>query len=162
MARRGLGSLSTRSAGILPGSKHYYRRVYTVPGWDAFLRLWSYGLLAQACCGASRQGTIRVDHDPTAPGVNVVADAFHLPLQDQSVDTVACDPIYSMGFDDRVRLQRELARVARWRVLFKGPWIPRVRGFRLGGVFLLASHTSQNVAVLSILNRQGLNGSVLP
>lgn len=78
-----------------------------------------------------------------------------LPLADASVDTVACDPIYGLGFPERVRLQRELSRVARRRILFKAPWIPRARGFRLSQVFLLASHTCQNVAVLSVLERRG-------
>lgn len=82
----------------------------------------------------------------------MIGDAFRLPLRDDTVGTVACDPIYGLGLDQRVHLQRELARVARRRILFKGPWIPRARGFRLIETFLLLSHTCQNVAVLSVLD----------
>lgn len=173
---RGLGSTSKRSAGIEPGSKafvrhpgaiyghsngrapgqkHFYRVVYTITAWDDFLRLWVTGTLAQVCCGASKIADVRIDIDPKAPGVDVVADMSTLPLADASIDTVACDPIYSLGFPERVRLQRELARVARRRILFKAPWIPRARGFKLIQAFLLASHTCQNVAVLSVLERRG-------
>jgi hypothetical protein len=69
------------------------------------------------------------------------------------VDTIACDPIYNIGFPERVRLQREMARVARHRILFKGPWIPRAHGWRLRQTFLLASHTCANVAVFSVLEK---------
>lgn len=129
--------------------------MYTIKAWDDFLRLWAVGTLAQVCCGASKIGDVRIDIDPKAPGVDVVADMLTLPLADASVDTVACDPIYGLGFPERVRLQRELSRVARRRILFKAPWIPRARGFRLSQAFLLASHTCQNVAVLSVLERRG-------
>lgn len=172
--QRGLGSLSKRNAGIEPGSKayvrhpgavyghsngrapgqkHAYRAVYTIKAWEDFLRLLSVGTVAQICCGASKFGVVRIDRDPNAPGANVLGDMHSLPLADQSFDTAACDPIYSIGFPERVRLQRELARVARRRILFKEPWIPRARGWRLVQTFLLASHTCQNVAVLSVLDR---------
>ena len=170
--RRGLGRVSARPAGLQtgskayirhvgsvyghpngssPGQKHFYRRIYSIKAWDDFLQLHRVGTVAQVCCGASTIGIARVDLDREAPGANVRGDAFHLPLQDKCVDTVACDPIYGIAFPNRVHLQRELARVARRRILFKGPWIPRARGFRLVGAFLLASHTCQNVAVLSVL-----------
>src|SRR5438132_1672841 len=183
MAKRGLGRLSKRASGVSsgskafvrhpgqvyghsngsrPGQKHFYNRVYSIEAWDDFLRLFTVGTLAQVCCGASTLGTIRVDIDSAAPGVNVIGDMYALPLGDQAVDTVACDPIYGIGFPERVRLQRELARVSRRRILFKGPWIPRARGFKLKEAFLLASHTCQNVAVLSVLERIGVQNALLP
>lgn len=152
---RHMGSVYGHSSGSAPGQKQFYRPVYTIRAWDDFLRLWAVGTIAQVCCGASGVGDIRVDHDPEAPGVNVLADMYALPLRDASIDTVACDPIYKLGFPERVRLQRELARVARRRILFKAPWIPRARGWKFSQAFLLASHTCQNVAILSVLDRAG-------
>ncbi len=149
------GSVYGHSNGSAPGQKQFYRAVYTIKAWDEFLRIWTVGKVAQICCGASKVGDVRIDHDRKAPGVTVVADMYVLPLPDASIDTVACDPIYNLGFPERVRLQRELARVTRQRILFKAPWIPRAHGFRLRQAFLLASHTCQNVAVLSLLERSG-------
>lgn len=180
--QRGLGRLSARPAGLAtgsktyvrragrvyghstgaaPGQKQFYRQIYTIPAWDDFLKLFRVGSLVQVCAGASTLGIARIDLDPLAPGANVIGDAFRLPLHDHAVDTVACDPIYSLPLDQRVHLQRELARVARRRILFKGPWIPRARGFRLIETFLLASHTYQNVAVLSVLDVAGRQHTLL-
>jgi hypothetical protein len=152
---RHLGRVYGHSTGAAPGQKQFYRHIYTIAAWDDFVRLFAIGTLVQVCAGGSRLGIARIDLDPRAPGANVIGDAFRLPLRDHSVDTIACDPMYNLGFDRRVHLQRELARVARRRILFKAPWIPRARRFRLIEIFLLASHTCQNVAVLSVLEASG-------
>src|SRR5438132_864219 len=134
MAKRGLGRLSKRASGVSsgskafvrhpgqvyghsngsrPGQKHFYNRVYSIEAWDDFLRLFTVGTLAQVCCGASTLGTIRVDIDSAAPGVNVIGDMYALPLGDQAVDTVACDPIYGIGFPERVTLRDDLEMLGR-------------------------------------------------
>jgi len=68
---------------------------------------------------------------------------------------VACDPPYALENPRRVHLQRELFRVARSRIIFKAPWIPRGKGWMLRKdlVVLIASHSCLNVAVLSVLDR---------
>ena len=70
--------------------------------------------------------------------------------------------MYELGNDQRVHLQRELTRVAKSRVLFKGPWIPRATGWRLVETVLMASHTCGNVAVLSRLDRMHGAGLFAP
>src|SRR5262245_13648338 len=95
----------------------------------------------------------RVDIDPTVPGVNVAADMLDLPFLDRAWDTVACDPMYDLGYQQRVLLQREVIRVARRRLLFRAPWIPRAHGWVLHEALLLASSTCANVAALSVLER---------
>lgn len=152
--KRHPGEVRGHSKNKKPGSKHFYRRVYSGGQWDAYLFTHSVGSLLQVCCGGSYSGQVRVDLDPNAPAVNVIADALKLPLLDQSFDTVACDPIYEMVYPDRVHLQRELTRVARLRVIFKAPWIPRASGWRLQdkSLTLIGSHTCANVALMCVLD----------
>lgn len=152
--KRHPGAVYGASKGSRPGEKHFYRTVYSASSWDQFLKGRVVGTLLQVCCGGSLLGTMRVDRDPTAPGGNVVGDMLALPCADRAFDTVACDPIYTLQYPDRVRLQRELVRVARRRLIFKAPWIPRATGFSLRETVLLASHTCANVAVLSVLDRE--------
>lgn len=148
---RHAGKVYGASKGKQPGSKQWYRPVYSGGKWDQFLLAESVGTLLQVCTGGSAIGDVRVDRDGTVPGVTVVADMLHLPFAACSFDTVACDPMYNLSNPDRIRLQRELARVARKRIIFKAPWIPRASGWLLVGCVLQGSHTCANVAVLSVL-----------
>lgn len=134
-----------------PGQKHWYRPVWTFSRWDEFIRTRSVGTVVQVCTGGSSEGNVRVDLDRSAPGVNVVADFRALPLPNDCADTVVCDPPYSIGHPDRIRLQRELTRIARSRLLFKAPWIPRATGWMMTEAVLLGSHTCANIALLSVL-----------
>lgn len=154
MAIRGLGSKSKRSEGVRPGLKHFYRPTWTVPAWDEFVLGHALGTIVQVCPGGSMLGIARIDVTDKAPGMNVKGSALSLPIRSESIDTVACDPPYEMGFPLRVVMQRELFRVARQRVIFKAPWIPRGSGWDLKVTVLLCSHTCQNVAILSMLERR--------
>lgn len=145
------GAVYGTSKGSKPGQKHFYRRVWSASKWDEFVASRSEGTVAQVCTGGSQLGIARVDHDRSAPGVSIVAEFQHLPFRDDSFDVVACDPPYDLHNPDRVKLQRELTRIARRRLLFKAPWIPRATGWRLEETVLLASHTCANVAVLTML-----------
>lgn len=146
------GRVYGASKGKRPGEKHWYRQVWTFSKWNEFVETRTVGTLAQVCAGGSSLGRVRVDADRAAPGANVVADYRHLPLPDNSFDTVCCDPPYLIDHPNRIHLQRELVRVARRRVLFKAPWIPRASDWALSETVLLGSHTCANVAVLSVLD----------
>jgi hypothetical protein len=134
-----------------PGSKQFYRRVFSASSWDRWLEMNANGTVLHVCCGGSRFG-LGVDFDRLVPGVRVVAEMTKLPFAAGSFDTVCCDPMYNLSNPIRVHLQRELVRVARRRLLFKAPWIPRATGWQLVETMLLASHTCANVAVLSRLD----------
>lgn len=147
------GAVYGHSKNARPGEKQWYRRVFSASGWDQWLRGRVVGSSLHVCCGGSRVGDVRVDRDREVPGVTLIADMYALPFVDSQFDTVACDPMYDLSMPQRVHLQRELCRVARHRVLFKGPWIPRASGWELKETILLASHTCANVAVFSWLER---------
>lgn len=148
------GVVYGHSKGRAPGSKHYYKQVYSGGKWDEFLTYQPIGTLLQVCAGGSFFGAVRVDRDEYSPSANVRADAFRLPFGDKSFDTVACDPPYEFNYPKRINLQRELTRVARKRILFKAPWVPRATGWRLvEPVIAILSHTCANVAVMVRLDK---------
>lgn len=141
------------SKGKAPGSKLYYKPVYSGGKWNEFLGVHTLGTLLQVCCGGSHVGPVRVDHDPKTLA-NIRADMFRLPFASRSFDTVACDPPYELDNPRRVRLQREIVRVARRRVIFKATWVPRAEGWRLNDpVMGVLSHTCANVAIMAVLDR---------
>jgi len=149
------GKIYGHSTGRAPGQKHYYRKAFSGGEWDTFLALHAIDATLQVCCGGSQFGTVRVDIDRGVPGVNLVADMRRLPFKDRSFQTVACDPMYGLSMPDRVHLQRELARVARARIILKATWIPRATGWhhRDDLLTVICSHTCQNIGVLSVLER---------
>jgi hypothetical protein len=147
------GAVYGASKGRKPGSKAWYKPVFSGGKWNEFLRSRAVGSVLQVCCGGSTFGDVRIDRDGTVPGVTVVADMVALPLRTHSFDTVACDPMYDLTHPQRIRLQRELVRVARRRILFKAPWIPRGGGFAPRELVLWGSDTCTNVSVLAVLER---------
>lgn len=151
--KRKVGEVYGHSKGKAPGSKLFYRRVWSGGKWDEFVETRSIGKLLQVCCGASLLGLARADLDPEAPAANLRADMIRLPFASDTFDTVACDPPYGIPMPQRVHLQRELARLAKRRILFKGTWIPRATGWTMGETVLIGSHTCQNIGVLSVLDR---------
>lgn len=158
-----------RCRGKRPGSKLWYRRVLYAPEWSAskwneYLLGTAVGTHLQVCCGGSFIGDVRVDVTRKAPAATVIADMLRLPFAGRSFDTVSCDPPYSLANPVRVRLQRELARVARRRIVFKAPWIPRAKGWTLREnlLTLIGSHTCASVAVLSVLDRRRLEPELFP
>lgn len=154
MKKRHAGTVYGHSKGKAPGSKHYYKPVYSASKWDEFLRAHAGDDLLQVCSGGSFVGKVRVDLDVKSPSANVRADMIRLPFASKSFDAVACDPIYELAYPKRITLQRELFRVARKLVIFKAPWIPRGSGWKLREpVMGILSHTCANVAVMVVLDR---------
>lgn len=146
------GKFYIASTGSKPGQKQYYKPVYSASNWNEFVIANAKGKLLQVCCGASFEGSVRVDRDRGAPSVNVLADMLRLPFANNSFDTIACDPIYDINYLKRISLQRELFRVARQLVIFKAPWVLRGAGWKprepVMGIF---THTCGNVSILSVL-----------
>lgn len=157
------GQVRGHSNGRAAGSKHWYKPVYSGGQWNQYLRFHSVGTVLQVCCGGSRVGDVRIDHDWNAHTANVLGDALNLPFLDRSFDTVACDPPYELLYPNRVHLQRELVRVARRLVIFKAPWIPRASGWtlRTDCLTLIGTFTCANVAVLSVIERHAATETLI-
>jgi hypothetical protein len=75
------------------------------------------------CCGKSKLGDVRVDLDP-ANEPDIICDANKLPFEDESFESVLCDPPYNGKFQWNHDLLKELSRVASKRIIFQHWFIP--------------------------------------
>jgi hypothetical protein len=78
-------------------------------------------------CGSSRLGHLRADKFPgDIVRPDVQADMFCLPFREGTIGTVVSDPPWNLAYDERSRLNHELARVLRddGLLIFNAPWVP--------------------------------------
>jgi hypothetical protein len=75
------------------------------------------------CSGLSPLGDIRFDNDPNNKP-DVIGDASKLPFEDESFESVLCDPPYNGKFQWNHDLLSELSRVASKRIIFQHWFIP--------------------------------------
>lgn len=162
MPERHPGAVYGASKGKRPGSKLWYQRrvkykaTWSGGRWDEYVKAHMFGRVLQVCAGGSVVGDVRLDKYET-PGMTVRGDMLALPFEDRSFDTVACDPPYGVKNPYRVRLQRELFRVARRRVIWKAPWLLRGRGWvlRKDLLTMIGSHTCASISALAVFDRDG-------
>ena len=97
---------------------------------EAFISLFVKGFSVHLCSGSSKLGSLRIDRFMPA---DIIADMRFLPIKDSCVDTVICDPPWSMDATIRPRMMRECARILRpgGILLLNAMWCPRTKGLRL-------------------------------
>jgi len=103
-----------------------------VPTWiwhrdeEALYSMLCKGLVLHCCSGRSRLGHVRLDlYEPA----DIRADVRHLPIRHRSVDTVICDPPFSLY--NAYRWALRLKDVVRKRLVLVTPMlIFRLHGFR--------------------------------
>ena len=117
------GIHKTRGTVPLAGTSHIYTvsKILWPETVTAWIRSRLLGVSLHVCCGLSPLGTFRLDLFAQA---DVCADAARLPFQDNSMDTVLCDPPYNGKFQWNHDLLDELARVARRRIVFQHWYSP--------------------------------------
>lgn len=109
----------------LAGTKHLYtvKKVLWPEEVETYLATLLIPKSLHVCCGHSTLGNVRVDADPTvAP--DIVCDASNLPFEDESFESVLCDPPYNGKFQWNHDLLAELSRVAKQRIIFQHWFIP--------------------------------------
>lgn len=156
---------ASRGAVPLAGTSHLYTVSKVL--WPDSVETFLEGLLIptslHVCSGASRLGDVRLDRDPThAP--DIVADAAAIPLPDDAVASVLCDPPHNGVFQWNHDLLAELARVARERIIFQHWFIPATAHglykkaqdtFALTAVYVWQPRTYfGRVQVVSVLDRR--------
>lgn len=115
----------TRGAVALEGNSHLYtvKKVLWPDSIQDVLQGLFVGKSLHVCCGKSLIGDIRLDLDPdNSP--DILADAANIPLEDNSFDTVLCDPPYNGKFQWNHDMLCELSRVASKRIIFQHWFIP--------------------------------------
>lgn len=158
-------ALALKQGVPLEGTDH----IYTVNAvlWpkkvEAFVASKLVGKSLHVCCGKSMIGDLRVDlFDETA---DVKADAAKLPFEDESFDTVLCDPPYNGKLQWNHDLLSELSRVSRKRIIFQHWFIPgNMKGqyrkkntFKISQLYVWQPRTYfGRVNVISIWDREDL------
>ena len=109
----------------LEGSSHIYRvgKVIWPEQVESFLQSLLIPKSLHVCCGQSKLVDVRFDQDATT-GADFVGDAADLPFADESFESVLCDPPYNGKMQWNHDLLCELARVARYRIIFQHWFMP--------------------------------------
>jgi hypothetical protein len=152
----------TRGTVPLAGTSH----LYTVKGvlWPEAVSETLQSLLIpkslHVCCGNSPLGDVRCDFDP-AVKPDYVCDAANLPFEDDSFESVLCDPPYNGKMQWNHDLLCELSRVASKRIIFQHWFIPadhegrwkKWHKFELGEVYVWQPRTYfGRVQVISVFD----------
>jgi hypothetical protein len=116
---------ATRGSVPLAGTSHLYTVSKVL--WPEQVEEVITGLLIprslHVCCGKSKLGDVRFDQDE-ANNPDVVGDAAHLPFEDESFESILCDPPYNGKFQWNHDLLKELSRGAKKRIIFQHWFIP--------------------------------------
>ena len=109
----------------LAGTSHVYtvNKVLWPEAVESFISTLLIPKSLHVCCGRSALGDVRVDHDPLN-NPDVICDAAKLPFEDESFESVLCDPPYNGKFQWNHDLLKELSRVAKKRIIFQHWFIP--------------------------------------
>ncbi len=115
----------TRGTVPLAGTSHLYTVKQVL--WPESVTEVLRGLLIprslHVCCGHSPLGDVRADFDPLV-NPDYVVDAANLPFEDDSFESVLCDPPYNGKMQWNHDLLCELSRVASKRIIFQHWFIP--------------------------------------
>ena len=115
----------TKGAVPLAGTRHLYtvKKVLWPEEVEQAIKERLIGQSLHVCCGKSKLGDVRLDMDPLVEP-DMVGDATNLPFENESFGTVLCDPPYNGQFQWNHDMLKELARVAKQRIIFQHWFIP--------------------------------------
>lgn len=119
------GIHKTRGTVPLAGTSHIYRvkKVLWSKSIEKYLSSLLIGKTLHICSGLSMLGNIRLDVDADVLP-DVLCDAARLCFDDNSIDTLLCDPPYNGKFRWNHDMLSELSRVARKRIIFQHWFLP--------------------------------------
>lgn len=111
--------------------------------------------ILHAPSGSSGLGDVTLDLSEEA---TVHADMYRMPFRDRSFGTVVSDPPWNLAYDERSRLNHELARVLKddGLLLFNAPWAPTEVLFRHDEYWLSMNRggLDRNVSVVFVGRRR--------
>lgn len=120
------GIHATRGSVPLAGTRHVYtvKKVLWPEEVSSVIRDLLIPTSLHVCCGRSPLGDLRVDNDPDNEPDVLIDDAARLPFDDESFESVLCDPPYNGKMQWNHDLLSELSRVASRRIIFQHWFIP--------------------------------------
>jgi hypothetical protein len=115
----------TKGAVPLAGTSHVYTvtKVLWPEAVEEFISTLLLPRSLHVCCGKSKLGDVRFDSDP-ANEPDVLGDASKMPFEDESFESVLCDPPYNGKFQWNHDLLKELSRIASKRIIFQHWFMP--------------------------------------
>jgi len=156
----------TRGTIPLAGTTHVFtvnKRVWPEKV-EQFLTTLFVGTTLHVCCGKSLIGDVRLDLHEESADIRCDAADMSAHVEDQSFDTVVCDPPYNGNLQWNHNLLKELTRVTRQRIIFQHWFIPAtVQGlykkaqdtFALADVFVVQPHSYFGRAqIISVFDRR--------
>lgn len=119
------GIEKTKGAVPLAGTRHLYtvKKVLWPHEVTEVIQSLLIPRSLHVCAGLSPLGDVRLDNDPNNKP-DVLGDASKLPFEDESFESVLCDPPYNGQFQWNHDLLKELSRVASKRIIFQHWFIP--------------------------------------
>ena len=162
------GIHKTRGTVPLAGTSHVYTvdKVLWPEEVEQFIATLFIGRTLHLCSGASKLGDIRFDSD-SKHMPDLIGDAAHTGLVSESFDTVLCDPPYNGKFQWNHDVLNEMARLAKYRIVFQHWFMPIrpdghfkkwVERWALSAVYVWQPRTYfGRVQVISVLDRCDLS-----
>jgi len=117
---------------------------------EEFLKQKAKGFTIHVCSGSSNLGEVTIDQFMPAM---IKADMYNLPIKTGVADTVICDPPWGIPRHTRHKLLFELRRILKFggSLLFNAPWLPRVPGLELKGIWVSESvYPNNDCGVISV------------
>jgi len=137
-------------------NKLKYRKAWRFPQpVEYFIASQCHGFTVHLMNGDSNLGDLRIDK--YSQNTDIIADAFHLPLKDQTADTVVCDPPWSMDNRDKPKLLAEIFRTLKFggTLIFNSTWSPKMPGLPIEKVYVPERQlmTFQHISLIFIAKK---------
>lgn len=132
-----------------------------IPAWrwpsdvEAFIRTRAQGFTLHVCNGNSSLGDLRIDR--FSQHTDIIADMHHLPIKEESFDSVICDPPWALDNRLRIHLITEFRRVLKWGgiLILNAPWCPKIPRLAIQEVLVPSRQLmmAKNIALLWLLRK---------
>ena len=115
------------------------------------------GYTLNVCAGASELGDVQIDLDPENAKVQKM-DMRSLRFDEETFDTVICDPPWKLGYYDRFRPFYECVRVCKvgGLIIYNATWIPHSEQVEILETVIRRDTHWGNVSVITVFRRTSL------
>jgi len=139
----------------MPNNLHYRKAWRWPKDTEEYIRSRAEGFTLHVCNGDSAFGDLRIDL--YSQNTDIKADMNHLPIREESVDTVVCDPPWALDNRLRLKLVTEFRRVLKFGglLILNAPWCPKVPRLSIQEVLIPSRQLmmSKNITLLWLLRK---------
>lgn len=108
------------------------------------------GFSLHICSGSSQIGDIKLDLSMIA---DIKGDMLHLPIKENSFDTIICDPPWNLPYHLRGKLLYQIRDILkiRGRLIFNAPFFPKVKGLDIKEYWICPQQMAYHNITLLVL-----------